>query len=112
MNGQNGQEMSGLDMTLPEASLDGLLGGKINIDPDSVEKGLVKLVLMVVELLRQLIERQAIRRVEGGTLNESEIERLGLALLRLEQKMAQLRQTFGFEESELELRLRLPIELS
>ncbi|HUY03836.1 MAG TPA: gas vesicle protein K [Rhodocyclaceae bacterium] len=104
--------MSLLDMTQPDASLDDLLGGRINLDPETIEKGLVKLVLMVVETLRQVIERQAIRRVEGGTLNEAEIERLGLALLRLEQKMAQLRQTFGFEESELVLRLRLPMELS
>jgi len=103
--------MSRLDVTPPDASLEDLLGGRINIDPEAAEKGLVKLVLMVVETLRQVIERQAIRRVEGGTLNEAEIERLGLALLRLEQKMAQLRETFGFEESELVLRLRLP-ELS
>lgn len=99
-------------MTPPDASLDDLLGGRINIDPETVEKGLVKLVLMVVETLRQVIERQAIRRVEGGSLNEEEIERLGLALLRLEQRMAQLRETFGIAEEDLILRLRLPTEFS
>ncbi len=99
-------------MTPPDASLDDLLGGRINIDPETVEKGLVKLVLMVVETLRQVIERQAIRRVEGGSLSEEEIERLGLALLRLEQRMAQLRETFGFAEEDLILRLRLPTEFS
>jgi len=104
--------MSRLDMTPPDASLDDLLGGRINIDPETVEKGLVKLVLMVVETLRQVIERQAIRRVEGGSLSEEEIERLGLALLRLEQRMAQLRETFGFAEEDLILRLRLPTEFS
>jgi hypothetical protein len=104
--------MSKLDMSMPDASLDDLLGGRINIDPETVEKGLVKLVLMVVETLREVIERQAIRRVEGGSLNEEEIERLGLALLRLEQRMAQLRETFGFTEEDLILRLRLPTEFS
>jgi len=104
--------MSRLDMTPPDASLDDLLGGRIDIDPETVEKGLVKLVLMVVETLRQVIERQAIRRVEGGSLSEEEIERLGLALLRLEQRMAQLRETFGFAEEDLILRLRLPTEFS
>jgi len=99
-------------MTPPDASLDDLLGGRIDIDPETVEKGLVKLVLMVVETLRQVIERQAIRRVEGGSLSEEEIERLGLALLRLEQRMAQLRETFGFAEEDLILRLRLPTEFS
>jgi hypothetical protein len=104
--------MSRLDMTPLDASLDDLLGGRINIDPETVGKGLVKLVLMVVETLRQVVERQAIRRVEGGSLSEEEIERLGLALLRLEQRMAQLRETFGFAEDELVLRLRLPTEFS
>jgi hypothetical protein len=104
--------MSKIDMSMPDGSLDDLLGGRINIDPDTVEKGLVKLVLMVVETIRDVVERQAIRRVEGGSLNEEEIERLGLALLRLEQRMAQLRETFGFTEEDLILRLRLPTEFS
>jgi hypothetical protein len=104
--------MSKIDMSMSDGSLDDLLGGRINIDPDTVEKGLVKLVLMVVETIRDVVERQAIRRVEGGSLNEEEIERLGLALLRLEQRMAQLRETFGFTEEDLILRLRLPTEFS
>jgi hypothetical protein len=104
--------MSKIDMLMSDGSLDDLLGGRINIDPDTVEKGLVKLVLMVVETIRDVVERQAIRRVEGGSLNEEEIERLGLALLRLEQRMAQLRETFGFTEEDLILRLRLPTEFS
>lgn len=104
--------MSKVNVSMSDGSLDDLLGGRINIDPDTVEKGLVKLVLMVVETLRDVIERQAIRRVEGGSLTEEEIERLGLALLRLEQRMAQLRETFGFTEEDLILRLRLPTEFS
>lgn len=99
-------------MTPTLATPDDLLGGRIEIDPETVEKGLVKLVLMVVETLRQIVERQAIRRVEGGSLNDEEIERLGLALLRLEQRMAQLRESFGLTEEDLTLRLRLPTTLS
>jgi hypothetical protein len=86
-----------------------LLGEHINIDPETIEKGLVKLVLMVVETVRQVVERQAIRRVEGGTLTEEEIERLGLALLRLEQQMEILRGTFGLNEDELVLRIPFPV---
>ncbi|KAF0140126.1 MAG: gvpK [Rhodospirillaceae bacterium] len=67
-----------------ETALDNLLGGRIETDLETAERGLVKLVLALVETLRQVIERQAIRRVEGGTLTKEEIERLGLTLLRLE----------------------------
>lgn len=104
--------MKRLNTAPPDAGLEDLLCGRINLEPETIEKGLVKLVLMVVETLRQVIERQAIRRVEGGTLSDDEIERLGLALLRLEQRMGQLRETFGFDESELTLSLRLPTEPS
>ena len=98
-------------MTAPltAETLEQALRGRIDIDPEKVEQGLVKLVLMLVETVRQVVERQAIRRVEGGTLTEEETERLGLALLRLEQKMAELRQHFGLEEGELDLKLRLPL---
>lgn len=85
--------------------IEGLIGGRINADPETVERGLVKLVLAVIETLRQVIERQAIRRVEGGSLTDDEIERLGLTLLRLERRMDELRKMFGLEEADLELRL-------
>ncbi|WP_371345981.1 gas vesicle protein K [Ancylobacter sp. IITR112] len=98
-------------MTAPLSAeaLEKALRGRIDIDPEKVEQGLVKLVLMLVETLRQVIERQAIRRVEGGTLSEDETERLGLALLRLEEKMAELRQHFGLEDADLDLKLQLPL---
>lgn len=91
-------------------SLEDVLGGRIDIDPDKVEQGLVRLVLMLIETIRQVVERQAIRRVEGGALSEEEIERLGLALMRLEQKMTDLRQHFGIEEAELALKLNIPLD--
>jgi Gas vesicle protein K len=61
---------------------------RINSDPESVERGLVSLVLTLVELLRQLMERQAIRRVDRGDLTDEQIERIGTTLMLLEEKMA------------------------
>lgn len=92
-----------------ERALESALQGRVDIDPERVEQGLVKLVLMVVETLRQVIERQAVRRVEGGTLTDEEIERLGLTLMRLEDKMAELRRQFDLSEDDLSLKLRLPL---
>ncbi|SJZ58506.1 Gas vesicle protein K [Enhydrobacter aerosaccus] len=75
------------------------------VDPDKAGDDLVKLVLALVETLRQLVERQAIRRVDSGVLNDDEVERLGLALLRLEEKMSELKAHFGFGDEELTLKL-------
>jgi hypothetical protein len=74
-------------------------------DEPSAANGLAKLVLTLVELLRQVLERQAIRRMDGGALTDDEIERMGLALLELEKKMTELREVFGFEEGDLTLDL-------
>ena len=81
------------------------LPGRINADPDTVEQGLAKLVLTLIELIRRLLEKQAIRRVEAGSLGEDEIERLGETLLRLEQKMDELKTTFGLQDEDLNLNL-------
>jgi hypothetical protein len=85
--------------------LRGLLPERVDVDPDRVEEGLAKLVLALVEFLRQLLERQAIRRMEGGTLSDDEIERMGLALMRLEQKVHEMARAFGIDPSELNLGL-------
>jgi hypothetical protein len=74
-------------------------------DREDVARGLAQLVLTLVELLRQLMERQAIRRVEGGGLSGDQIERLGQALMALEQRMAELREAFGLAEEDLNLDL-------
>ena len=92
------------------SDIEGLLGGRVEIDPEKVERGLVKLVLVLIETVHQVIERQAIRRVEGGSLTEEEIERLGLTLLRLERRMDELRRIFGLEEEDLTLRLGMPLD--
>ena len=78
---------------------------RIVADPKSVERDLARLVLSVVELLRKLLERQAVRRVENGTLSEEEIERLGETLLKLEARMGELKAAFGLGDQELTLDL-------
>jgi hypothetical protein len=90
---------------LDQRRLAGALTRRINADPDSVERGLAQLVLTVIELLRQLMERQALRRVDGGTLSDDEVERLGRTFMELERRMAELREVFGLTEDDLNLDL-------
>lgn len=78
---------------------------RIDADPESVERGLVSLVLTVVELLRQLMERQALRRVDQGTLTDDQIEKIGQTLMALENRMAELRDHFGLAPEDLNLDL-------
>jgi hypothetical protein len=74
-------------------------------DCDTTGDDLARLVLVVVDTVRQLVEKQAIRRVDSGTLSEEEIERLGIALLRLEERMTELKEHFGLTDDDLALRL-------
>ena len=85
--------------------LDEALSQHIAADPDNVERGLAQLVLTVIELLRQLMERQALRRVEGGGLSDEQVERLGSTLMLLEDRMEELKETFGLTDEELNLDL-------
>ena len=78
---------------------------RIDAGADSVENGLARLVLAIVELVRRLLEKQALRRMDRGTLSEEEIERLGTALMKLEEKMGELKRTFGLEDDDLNLSL-------
>src|SRR5437764_10985062 len=77
----------------------------INADPERVEQGLARLVLTVIELLREVLEHQAIRRMDGGTLSDEEIERLGLALLKLNHRMDELKTIFGLTDADLNIDL-------
>ena len=77
----------------------------LNADPEHLEQGLAKLVLALVDLLRRLLERQAIRRMEGGSLHDEEIERLGLAFMRMETKMEELKAVFGLKDDDLNINL-------
>jgi hypothetical protein len=78
---------------------------KINVDAQSVEQGLAKLVMVLIEFIRRLLEKQAVRRMEGGDLSPEQIEELGLALMKLEEKMGELRAQFGLSEEDLKLDL-------
>jgi hypothetical protein len=78
---------------------------RVNADPERVERGLAQLVLTLVELLRQLMERQALRRIEAGTLTDEEIERMGQTFMKLEERMDELKATFGLEDEDLNLNL-------
>ena len=81
------------------------LPSRINIDPNSVEQGLAKLVLTLIEFIRRLLEKQAVRRMEGGDLSPEQIEELGLALMRLEAKLHELKTQFGLTDEDLNLDL-------
>jgi Gas vesicle protein K len=78
---------------------------RLPLDSNQVEQGLAKLVLTIIELLRQLMERQAMRRVESDSLTDVQIEELGLTLMRLEEKMEELKQIFGLEHEDLNIEL-------
>ncbi|MBC3191407.1 gas vesicle protein K [Pseudonocardia sp. C8] len=79
--------------------------GRVEIDRESVERDLMKLVLTIVELLRQLMERQALRRVEQGDLTEDQVEDLGTALMHLESAMDELTERFGLTAEDLNIEL-------
>jgi len=78
---------------------------RIPADAEIVENGLARLVLSIIELIRKLLEKQALRRRAHGNLTEDEIERLGNALMKLEQKMEELKATFGLSDDDLNLSL-------
>lgn len=78
---------------------------RVDCTPENVEQGLAKLVLSLIELLRQLLERQAIRRMEGGSLTDEQVESMGEALMKLEAKIRELAAQFGLSPSDLNLDL-------
>src|SRR5688572_5414726 len=90
------QSLSFTDSMVPE---------RISADPEVVENGLAKLVLSIIELVRRLLEKQALRRMDAGNLTDAEIERLGTALMKLEEKMAELKRSFGLSDEELNMKL-------
>ena len=78
---------------------------RLNTDPDRVENGLAKLVLTLIEVLRKVLEHQAVRRMEGGHLSEAEVEKLGIALLRLNDRMQEMKGVFGLSDEDLQIDL-------
>ncbi|MFH0771964.1 MAG: gas vesicle protein K [Candidatus Omnitrophota bacterium] len=100
-----------IDVDSPDAfieeieKLQNVLPERINANPQNADKGLVKLVLTLVELVRKLLEKQAIRRIDAGSLSEEEIERVGETLMKLENKMQELKAIFGLKDEELNINL-------
>jgi hypothetical protein len=78
---------------------------RVSVDGETVERGLAQLVLTLVELLRQLMERQALRRMDTGTLSDEEIDRLGETFMLLAERMDELKAEFGLQDEDLNLDL-------
>jgi hypothetical protein len=87
----------------PDQTQHASLPSSLSTDPETAADDLVKLVLAVVDTVRQVMERQAIRRVDSGALADAEIERLGLTLMRLEERMEDLKSHFGLSNEDLNL---------
>src|SRR6266567_431531 len=100
-----GDELEELRRELQLLKLPVTLPSRIDVNAEGVEQGLAQLVLTLVEFLRQLLERQAVRRMEGGSLSDEEVERVGLALMKLEEKVHQLADQFGLQPSDLNINL-------
>jgi hypothetical protein len=78
---------------------------QVNLDGKNLQKGLAKLVLVVIELLRQVLEKQAQKRISSGTLTREEVERLGLAFMQIKQTITDISEQFGFAPQEFDIRL-------
>jgi hypothetical protein len=97
------QELARLQTQLEQ--MRGILPPRIDVRPDQVQQDLARLVLTLIEFIRRLLERQAIRRMEGDGLNEVEIENMGLALMQLEEQIQVMKVQFGLDDDDLSLNL-------
>jgi len=89
--------------SLPGAATPSAATRRLNLDPDRVERDFARLVLVVVELLRRLMEHQALRRMQAGGLSPASVERLGTGLMRIEEQVRSLQAHFGIEDLDLDL---------
>lgn len=78
---------------------------RVDAGADDIEAGLAQLVLTLVELVRRLLEHQAVRRMEGGRLSDEEVEQLGLALMRLQERLDEIKAAFGLDDEDLNIDL-------
>ena len=78
---------------------------RVEIDPDRVATDVAKLVLTLLELIRRVVEHQAVQRMDDPDLSEEQVERMGLALLRLEEKLSEVREIFGLAADDLNIDL-------
>ena len=97
--------MAGEQLAMELNAVARALPDRINADPERVEQGLARLVLTVIELLREVLEHQAVRRMDGGTLSEEQVEQLGMALLKLNHRMDELKGIFGLTDEDLNIDL-------
>ena len=93
------------DLEIQVAELSRSLPERINVEPDSAGQELGRLVLTLVDVIRKVLEHQAVRRMDSGSLSPEEIERLGLALLQLNAKMGELKSAFGLRDEDLDIDL-------
>ena len=91
--------------TAPLSTIAETLPPRLDADPEKMENGLAKLVLTLIEVLRKVLEHQAVRRMEGGNLSAEEVERLGVALLRLNDRMQDMKGIFGLKDEDLQIDL-------
>lgn len=103
MTSEERDRVADLEVQLNELSRS--LPERINAQPDSAAQDLGRLVLTLVEVLRKVLEHQAVRRMDSGTLSPEEIERLGLSLLRLSERMNELKTAFGLRDEDLDIDL-------
>lgn len=94
-----------MELYRDEAETRSRRAGRLEVDSGKVEQGLAKLVLTLVELIRRLMEKQALRRIENDSLTEEQIEELGSTFMKLEEKMQELKEAFDLEDEDLNLNL-------
>ena len=97
--------MNESDLELQLSELSRSLPDRINAEPGTAAHDLGRLVLTLVDVVRKVLEHQAVRRMDSGTLSPEEIERLGLALLRLNERMEELKAAFGLRDEDLDIDL-------
>ena len=106
MNGKTKLDCEDLaEFELEMAGSKNKVPNRINTDPERVDQGLAKLVLTLIELIRRLLEQQALRRMDHNTLTEEEIERIGNTFIQLEAKMTELKEVFGLKDEDLNIDL-------
>ena len=93
------------DLAIEMQKIENKVTSRIDANPENVDSALAKLVLTLIELLRKLMEKQAMRRLEGGSLTDAEIERLGETLMKLEMKMEELKGIFNLTDDDLNINL-------
>jgi hypothetical protein len=102
---KRGKKMAFPEKDMVETVCATTLPHRLALEKDNVKKGLGRLVLALIKLLHELLERQAIRRMEGGSLSEAEIEKLGLTLMKQGEEISRLREEFGLTEDEINMDL-------